>query len=850
MTLSLDLQDAADLEASCEEPREDVLSRERFERRTDRAIRNGGYGQSDGALAISERCIEPLTAAFAAAVETLPARTHPAFEVVHRVREVDPDLLALATLQAVFHGIGTNRTLAQIFSRIGYSIYSELWAKAFKAYDRKTADAVERGVRRKHASTEYRRRAARAAAAKAGFTLEPFTNRFAVEVGAWALDAVLTACPDIFVVEDHQGDASRIALTEDAEATAHRAIDAVIRRYPVYLPSEEPPEPWTGWSEGGPVQGRSRGTLLRSFRKELPRQVTEAIESGQMAPTLGALNAIQATAWTINHRVLGVLRACVTQGIHVPGVPQADPVPKPPQPAPWEEMTALERKQWRVKAAQVAKVNRTLVAERLLLTTDLESADQLAALPAFWTPCNLDWRGRVYAMPGFNFQRGDRVRGLFLFANGEPIGVEGLWWLKVHTANCGDFGKVSKASFDDRVRWVDEHMLDIRQIAKDPLDPEALKRWTQADKPFLFLAACFELVAALDEGPDFVTHLPCSWDGSCSGLQHLSAMTRADEGRLVNLVPTPKPQDVYQTVAERTALRVAEDLTKEDLYPTLADGREEKKARKPTSYYARLFIDGVKNWRKLVKRNTMTYSYSSGKFGMTEQHREDTMRPLATKVLLGELEKHPFGDDDGFLAAKYIADHIHTSIEQIVDRPAQAMAFLQRLAQIAAHEGKCLSWVTPAGLPWSNVYRVPQTKQIRVFLTDRGVRRLFKPSVAVGETRTVDKRKAAAAVAPNFVHACDAAHLLLTVNNATAEGITSFALVHDSFGVLASRSSAMHRIIRETFVKMYEEHDVLGEILAATAAQLDPKSVAKLPAPVARGNLNLKDVLNARYAFA
>jgi len=56
---------------------------------------------------------------------------------------------------------------------------------------------------------------------------------------------------------------------------------------------------------------------------------------------------------------------------------------------------------------------------------------------------------------------------------------------------------------------------------------------------------------------------------------------------------------------------------------------------------------------------------------------------------------------------------------------------------------------------------------------------------------------------------CDAAHLLRTVN----EGTTSIATVHDSFGYLPSRAGRLRKIIREEFVWMYEEHEVLAAVL-------------------------------------
>jgi DNA-directed RNA polymerase len=62
-------------------------------------------------------------------------------------------------------------------------------------------------------------------------------------------------------------------------------------------------------------------------------------------------------------------------------------------------------------------------------------------------------------------------------------------------------------------------------------------------------AARFRVIAAYGygdtEGSRFV---PNPFDGSCSGVQHRCAMTRAPEGSLVNLTPQPLPQDVYQVV--------------------------------------------------------------------------------------------------------------------------------------------------------------------------------------------------------------------------------------------------------------------------------------------------------------
>ena len=72
-----------------------------------------------------------------------------------------------------------------------------------------------------------------------------------------------------------------------------------------------------------------------------------------------------------------------------------------------------------------------------------------------------------------------------------------------------------------------------------------------SDAPYQFAAACVELVQALEAGPDYITRLPLTFDGSCSGLQHLCAMTRAEEGRYVNLVAAEEADDFYARVATK-----------------------------------------------------------------------------------------------------------------------------------------------------------------------------------------------------------------------------------------------------------------------------------------------------------
>jgi DNA-directed RNA polymerase len=145
------------------------------------------------------------------------------------------------------------------------------------------------------------------------------------------------------------------------------------------------------------------------------------------------------------------------------------------------------------------------------------------------------------------------VRALFLFADCEPIGEEGLKWLKAHvagTANGNDWSDTKKPGalgHYDRIEWTDRYLEKLCDIGRAVIrrDDPATIPWALPKKPYQFLVACVELAQAIDEGPEFKTRLPLIFDGSCSGLQHLCAMTRAAEGLYVNLTDAFEPHDFY-----------------------------------------------------------------------------------------------------------------------------------------------------------------------------------------------------------------------------------------------------------------------------------------------------------------
>src|SRR5205085_1495022 len=160
-------------------------------------------------------------------------------------------------------------------------------------------------------------------------------------------------------------------------------------------------------------------------------------------------------------------------------------------------------------------------------------------------------------------------RALIEFADGKPLGNNrGVYWLAIHLANC--YWKKKKVSLKKRRAWVQENEKEILDFAADPL--KIHRFWTEADQPWLFLAACLEWARYKEGGPGMISHLPISMDGSCNGYQHLSAMgldpiggratnlmsaaNASPTGRSHQLIPFDDPEDIYQWVSDLVCRRL------------------------------------------------------------------------------------------------------------------------------------------------------------------------------------------------------------------------------------------------------------------------------------------------------
>jgi DNA-directed RNA polymerase len=85
----------------------------------------------------------------------------------------------------------------------------------------------------------------------------------------------------------------------------------------------------------------------------------------------------------------------------------------------------------------------------------------------------------------------------------------------------------------------------------------------------------------------------------------------------------------------------------------------------------------------------------------------------------------------------------------------------------------------------------------------------------------------------------------MVVAEGARQGLTHFAMIHDDFGVHARYVDLWHSIIREQFIKLHGETDVLAEF----KRQQEERTGIELPDVPERGNLDLNEVSKSLFFF-
>lgn len=688
------------------------------------------------------------------------------------------------------------------------------------AFAEKFPDVMERISDKLKNSSTYERRRRIMAHMVHRFNLEwtRMLDKEKLSLGV-ALIELFRKSTGLIVVSSHKGTraVTKIGPSKQCSDWMAEFIDRSALIAPLRWPMVVEPLPWTGMWTGGYLTLDPVKTPI-PFIKTRSKWAKKRLEDTPMPEVWKAVNLIQNTPFKVNTRLLEVLKHFWTNSWDLAGLPSREDRPLPPRPDDISE-NPVSRKEWSRKASDVHAWNETTRSKRIQVSKAIWIAEKFSIYENLYFPHQADFRGRLYCVPTFlNPQGPDYVRALLLFSRGKPLGNEdGPGWLAVHMANC--FG-VDKVSFDDRIKWVEDNQENILNSAKDPF---SFRWWCEADDPWLFLASCFEWEGFVRDGPDYVCHLPVTMDGSCNGLQHFSAILRDEVGGgSVNLIPQDKPADVYGNVAKVVTEKLGQ----------IADDP-----------MAKAWLE-IGIGRGDVKRPVMTLPY-----GVT-QHSVMKYLDAALVEKLDKLKSPLFTNEEGkrqtWKASTFLTPIVWKSIGEVVVAARAAMDWLQTVGYQVSKAGYGLEWVTPDGFPVIQTYCRNNVLRIKTKLVDR--HSIFLNYLE--ETHELDARRQSSGIAPNFVHSMDATHLRWYVLTAIENGINNFMCIHDSYGALPTDVGMMGKCLREAFIDLYEQNNVLEQFREHMLGSIPEEYHKLIPPTPPMGKLDLQQVRNSDYFFA
>jgi len=603
----------------------------------------------------------------------------------------------------------------------------------------------------------------------------PWGTSIRTKLGGWLLDCIMDSSGWFFKQRLRVGRKTTVYIVPTAEFMDIK--DEVMANAelfsPLAWPMLVPPKNWTNTEPGGYILNE----VMQGH--ELVRRGDHALIQGEIP--LSFLNKIQQVKYRLNPFIVNTAMLLEKRGVSVGKFLPIVHYDLPPKPVDIAENKEA-RKKYRREAAEVMN-KRAAEFKRSCRTRMTMEAVARFKDREFYIPWSFDYRGRAYPIPAFlTPQDTDFGKSLLNFADAAVMTEDAEEWLAFQVATT--YG-LDKATMQERLDWTRTHVSLIARVARNPIDH--LGDWEGADEPWLFLAACEEYDACCLRQTRNLTSLPVATDATCSGLQILAGLARdKSTARLVNVVPSEKPQDAYAVVAEVSKPYIPEK------YRAVWD-------------------------RKCVKRTVMTIPYNAKAFS----NRSYIKAALEEKGV--DVDK-----DD----LTIIVQSVRQAMQAVVPGPMSVMRWIESEVGQAIKRGEdYIEWTTPSGFLVRQRYFKKKIERIQLQLLGR-----CDLSIAVEDGKDVDINRHKAATAPNLIHSLDASLLHLAVRKFDEP----IALIHDSVLSRACDMGKLSAIIRETYMILFAEHDYLRTFALYVGAETEPPII---------GDLQPETVIESTYFF-
>ncbi len=723
------------------------------------------------------------------------------------------DVASIIAARVIMDCLAKGMYYQQIAAAVGQHLRDEAMLRAI----REKSKTEYLNYRRDNRRTKQRRRSKLVSSQDLkrrlkALDLSDWSTRDATRIGSFMLEIMaevsgLIHFKNIANPTGRKGVRKLVVPTEETVEWLRKAHEMLAAAKPFWLPINAPPKDWAAVDNGGYwTEELPKFPLI----KGVEQTVLDANGRDSCPEVYRAVNHLQHCGYLVNRSIYEVAKEMWERDADTRVLPKRTDLVPPANPN--HPKDSEEHRQWRKAAAKIHTRNREYQAQRIQISRTLLVAKEMGTDPFFF-PYQLDFRGRVYAVPTFlNPQGDDLARGLLQFRDGVPLDARARSWLKRHLANCWGY---DKAAWSERERWTDEHEQRILDAAANPL---ANSWWHDADKPWQFLAACFEWQGQKVLGEKFLSHIPIQLDGSNNGLQLFSLMLRDQYGAVAtNCAPAAVPQDIYQRVADRVRERLLESYE----HPMSKAWLEFWQGNIP---------------RALVKRSVMVLPYGATIY-TSQKYVSDYYADYVY-----ERKLPPISDTDSYRFLLYLNNLVWESINEIVVGAKRAMDWLHQVANACTDEKLAVEWRTPVGFFVRHAYPDQRSAYIRTAVGERYVvHRIREP------LKTLSRTKQRSALSPNFVHSLDASVLVRAVNKLAEAGVSQITCVHDSFGVPATQVDLLTQSLKDAALGLFSQN-VLADFSEQTKLRLtNPEAI---PAPPEQGDFDLTTLNQSEYFFA
>ena len=607
--------------------------------------------------------------------------------------------------------------------------------------------------------------------------------------------------------------------------------------YPIFVVE---PQEWKEFSGTGGYYGDFLDVdLVKMHTDKINRKMVKGYFDAHPETSkrfMNIVNAVQRVPWKVNTKILDILEVIHSEQItdfskeymYLGGIP-SDDLPEIDDvipPVVYDENDKAIYTAYKDKVLALEDKLNTLRSKGLIVKLAMSAARKYKDYKKIYFSYQVDFRSRLYPIQAhLNPQGAKVVKSLLMFAEGKALDTQkAVDWFMIHGANVYGYDKLL---YPDRIKKMEEMSETICKIAQDPL---AHTEWSDADEPYLFLAWCFEYADFRNDSRNFKSHIPIALDATCSGIQVYSGlMLDKKGGQAVNVVNYDNNQSIADIYGE-VATCVNRYLETQDYVPNFEYTTKDKKTHSVDFKAIGDSMAGKIN-RKITKRNTMTFPYNVSAFGMKDQLMDDIITSY-------EDTKDQFWlkGAESWQVATLLSKLNYKGIGEVVEGAVICRDFLKGLTKEVIDKGSHIFYRTP-------IFSFPVVHRVVKYNTSRVTTALAKLSIRT-PTTSLDGRKMVNGIAPNYIHSLDATLMFRTVERLLARGVSSFALIHDSYGVHAADTEKLAEEVRESYIEIFGSNPLYDFV--EQTAPFKALEVRELMI----NDLVIGDVRNSDYIFS